>query len=93
MAWRLLILHGMKQSNELIKEIISLTRQMIILADEGHANANDDGCRLLFSVVQDCAYKIRSNAEQEREKHRLSGRWDEEHCSEEKLSQDHLISE
>jgi len=50
---------------------------MIILADQGLAAAEDDGCRLLYSVLQDCAYKIRLEAEKERDRHRETGKWEE----------------
>lgn len=63
----------MHRADELIQHLFRLSREMIILADEGHAAARDDGCRLLFGVLQDCAYKIRQAAEREREAHRLAG--------------------
>ncbi len=59
----------MEKNNALIQRVYALTRDMIVLADEGHAVANDDGCRLLFGVVQDCAYKIRMELEREKEAH------------------------
>ena len=54
---------------QLIREILELCRQMIILADKGHESVQDDGCRLLLSVLQDCAYKIRHEAERELHAH------------------------
>lgn len=51
---------------------------MIILADEGQAGAEDDGCRLLFGVLQDCAYKVRMEAEREKEAHRKNGSWEDD---------------
>ena len=42
---------------------------MIILADEGQAEAHDDGCRLLSGILQDCAYRLRLQALQERQSH------------------------
>jgi hypothetical protein len=42
---------------------------MIILADQGYDVARDDGCRLLFSLLQDSAYKLRNEAERERQAH------------------------
>ncbi|MBU0674799.1 MAG: hypothetical protein KJ950_09175 [Proteobacteria bacterium] len=67
----------MKQYNLCIKKVLELAREMIILADEGQGAAEDDGCRLLYSVLQDCAYKIRKQAEEEREGHCRTGKWDE----------------
>jgi ribosomal protein L44E len=60
----------MHRADELILHLFRLSREMIILADQGHAAAPDDGCRLLFGVLQDCAYKIRQAAERERDAHR-----------------------
>lgn len=65
----------MKADNECIQQVFALARQMIILADEGQAAAADDGCRLLFAVIQDCAYKIRLAAEREKEAHQEQGGW------------------
>jgi hypothetical protein len=67
----------MKCSNTLIKEVLGLTRQMIILADEGNVAASDDGCRLLYGVLGDCAYKIKTMALKEKENHLAKGKWDE----------------
>lgn len=53
----------MRQDNANIRKVMQLARELLILADEGQAAARDDGCRLLFGVVQDCAYKIRLEAE------------------------------
>jgi hypothetical protein len=68
----------MKSYNECIKRVMELAREMIILADEGQAVAEDDGCRLLYGVLQDCAYKLRKKAEEEKESHCRTGRWDGE---------------
>jgi hypothetical protein len=67
----------MKHYNECIKRVLALSRQMIILADDGQAAAEDDGCRLLYGVLQDCAYKLRKKAEEEKAAHSRAGRWDE----------------
>lgn len=67
----------MKSYNECIQKVLELSREMIILADEGQAAAQDDGCRLLYGVLQDCAYKLRKNAEAEKDAHSRAGRWTE----------------
>jgi hypothetical protein len=66
----------MKQYNECIKRVLELSREMIILADDGQAAAEDDGCRLLYGVLQDCAYKLRKKAEEEKGAHCRTGRGD-----------------
>ncbi|MFC1888489.1 hypothetical protein ACFL4G_01910 [Thermodesulfobacteriota bacterium] len=66
-----------RRCNKHIRESLEIARQMIILADEGDLDSEDDGCRVLYGVVRDCAYKIRAQAEREREEHKKKGDWDE----------------
>ena len=63
------------QCNLLIKQTLDLVRELIILADEGEEHSTDDGCRVLYGIVRDCAYRIRTEAERERESHKAKGRW------------------
>ena len=72
---------AMKQYNQCIKNVLELVREMIILADEGQDAAEDDGCRLLYGVLQDCAYKLRKIAEEEKESHCRSGKWEDCNCT------------
>lgn len=65
-------------SNQYIREALELARELIILADSGEAEVQDDGCAVLFGVIRDCAYKIRTQAEREREKHKVLGLWNSE---------------
>ena len=58
-----------------IKETLEAARNLTILADEGEASSNDDGCIVLYGVVRDCAYKIRAEAERERDAHKQRGVW------------------
>ena len=74
MAYLLLIQCSMKTNDALLKQVFELTRRMIILSDKGNAAAEDDGCRLLYGVLQDCAYKIRMKAETERDAHQKYGK-------------------
>jgi hypothetical protein len=64
-----------QRRNEYIKQALEFARKLIILADEGEAVSRDDGCIVLFSVIRDCAYKIRTEAEREREAHKAKGVW------------------
>ena len=52
-----------------------MVRSLIILADEGERDSNDDGCRLLYGVIRDSAYKIKYEAEREREAHQANKKW------------------
>ena len=62
--------------NRHIREVLEMARQLMILADEGEMDSEDDGCRVLYGIVRDCAYRIRARAEQEREHHKSKGKRD-----------------
>ena len=64
--------------NNHIRKALEMARQLIILADQGDLDSEDDGCRVLYGVVRDCAYKIRAQAEREREAHKLKGLWNDD---------------
>jgi hypothetical protein len=63
--------------NRNIVRALELAEKMIRLSEEGEADAEDDGCVLLYGIVRDCAYKIRAQARQERETHIERGVWRE----------------
>jgi hypothetical protein len=60
-----------------IQEALKLARELLALSARGEAEAPDDGCRVLYGIVMDCAHKIRSSAERERDAHRDLGLWEE----------------
>ncbi len=60
---------------EHIREALKLSRDLIILADEGERDSKDDGCILLYGVMRDCAYKIKSEAEREKQAHKEKNKW------------------
>ena len=62
--------------NEHIVEVLEMARQLLILADMGNLDSEDDGCGVLYGIVRDCAYKIRAQAERERDAHKIRGIWD-----------------
>lgn len=62
--------------NEHIKTALELARQLIVLADEGERDSRDDGCRLLYGIVRDCAYQLKQEAERERNVHQINNKWD-----------------
>ena len=65
-----------KTCNQQIKQALEEARKLTILADEGEAKSRDDGCVLLYSVIRDCAYKIRTQAEREKNEHAKRGVWE-----------------
>ena len=67
----------MRKCNQHVLEALELARMLTILADEGEIDAEDDSCTVLYCIIRDSAYKIRLQAENERESHQKHGLWDE----------------
>lgn len=63
----------MKPCDRHIIETLKLASDMINLADRGDADREDTGCGILFGVMRDAAYKIRTLAENEKQKHAKKG--------------------
>ncbi len=52
-----------------IERALTLAAELLILADNGDQDRDDDGCGILFGVLRDSAYKIRKLAQCERVAH------------------------
>jgi len=65
-----------RNSTRYIIIALELARQLIMLADDAEAEAEDDSCVVLCGVIRDSAYKIRNLAERERDVHIERGSWD-----------------
>lgn len=63
-------------ANQNIASTLDVVGQMLALADKGDVESEDDGCMMLFGLLRDCAYRIRREAERERDQHRSKGIWD-----------------
>jgi len=68
----------MKSCNKNLLKVIDITERLLIIADKGDMQRNDDGCGVLYGVVRDSAYKMKSMAEKEIENHKKLGKWDDE---------------
>jgi len=55
--------------NKHLEKSLELAKEMIALADEGESDSVDNGCRILYGIMRDCAYKIKTQAENETKKH------------------------
>ncbi len=64
--------------NRNLRRLIGLTREMMALADEGDRDRNDDTCGIIYGIRRDSASRGRKLAEAECERHRQSGKWDDE---------------
>lgn len=56
--------------NNNISKALEIAKALMDTANKAEAASGDDGCRILFGVMRDCAYKIRKQAECEYEAHK-----------------------
>ncbi len=66
----------MKPCNNNIRKTLAIADEMILLADAGDSDHEDEGCGILYSILRDSAYKIRKLAEKEKQAHINKGFWD-----------------
>lgn len=71
----------LKPYNKNIVRVLRLTREMIILADEGDNNRKDKTCGVLYGVLRDSAYKLRNLAEQEKDIHIKNNLWEQDNTT------------
>ena len=65
----------LKPHNTNLLKLLRLTREMMALADEGDRDRTDDSCAILYGVLRDSAYKLRTMAKRECENHEKKGDW------------------
>jgi hypothetical protein len=65
-----------KPSNENLKKLLNLSREMLALADEGDRDRNDDNCGIIYGILRDSAYRLRTLAEEECNRHEVAQKWD-----------------
>lgn len=65
-----------KTFNINILKVLRLTRDMMVLADQGDSNRQDRSCGVLYGTLRDAAYKLRRLAEEEKQTHQDNGIWD-----------------
>lgn len=65
-----------KPFNENLMRLLTLTREMLALSDEGDRDRNDDSCGIVYGILRDVSYRLRKLAEEECDKHKKSGKWD-----------------
>jgi hypothetical protein len=52
-----------------LERLVELTREMLVLADEGDRDRNDAHCGIIYGILRDCAYRLRKMAEEEMGRH------------------------
>lgn len=58
-----------KQTVDNLRRSLDLANQLIELADRGSEDCQDDGCLVVYGILRDCGYKIRTSAESELKQH------------------------
>ncbi|MCP4176453.1 MAG: hypothetical protein GY756_01695 [bacterium] len=67
----------MKQNcNKNLLKVLELAENMNALVKNGLIDSNDDSCIILYGIVRDSAYKIKTIAETEIEQHKTLNKWD-----------------
>jgi hypothetical protein len=61
--------------NENLRRVLTLTQQMLELAEAGDEERVDTGCGVLYGTLRDSAFKLRRLALAERDAHRDLGMW------------------
>ncbi len=56
-------------ADENLQRLLSLTREMLALANHGDTERDDPSCGVLYGLLRDSAYKLGSLARQEAERH------------------------
>jgi hypothetical protein len=70
--------YAVRPCNLHIVKTLELTEEMILLADRGEADREDNGCGILYGVLRDSAYKLKKLAETEKRNHVRKGWWNRE---------------
>ncbi|PID78088.1 MAG: hypothetical protein CSB21_02160 [Deltaproteobacteria bacterium] len=66
----------MKPENKNILKVLELSKEMLLLADNGDKYRKDTGCGIVYGVLRDYSYKLRALAEEEILIHYKKGSWD-----------------
>lgn len=66
----------MKECNQNLLQVLEIIRSLLTIADKGDLDREDDGCGVVYGVVRDSAYKIKKITENEIEKHKRNGNWE-----------------
>ena len=52
-----------------LEKTLDITDEMIRLADQAEAACSDNRCAVVYGILRDSAYRVRNEAQRERENH------------------------
>lgn len=61
-------------ADENLRSVVRVSEQMLVVANQGDEHRQDAGCGAVYGALRDMAYKIRTIAEKELDRHRASAR-------------------
>ena len=53
------------KNTKLLVDAMKLADKMLVMAQNGVTECEDDSCMLIYGIIRDCGYKIRRTVEQE----------------------------
>jgi hypothetical protein len=53
------------KNTKLIVDAMRLADKMLVMAQNGVPECDDDSCMMIYGIIRDCGYKIRKTVEQE----------------------------
>ncbi len=66
-----------RRFNENLRRVQRLTNEMMALADEGDEHRDDPSCGILYGILRDMAYQLRKLIQEECERHKQAGKWED----------------
>ncbi len=66
----------MKECNKNLIKVLEYVKDLLFLADKGDLEREDGGCGVIYGLIRDSAYKIRTETIKEIEQHKAKGMWD-----------------
>jgi hypothetical protein len=67
----------MKPCNENLSKSLELSNQLLFLADNGDMEREDSGCGVIYGIMRDAGYRIKTEVAREIENHKKSGKWED----------------
>jgi hypothetical protein len=62
--------------NKNLLDVLKLTEEMDALAQKGFTHSKDDNCIILYGIIRDSAYKIKTSVEKEINQHKNLNKWE-----------------
>lgn len=68
----------MNPCNQNLERSLELSNQLLSLADKGDMDREDSGCGVIYGIMRDAGYRLKTEVTREIENHKKSGKWNNE---------------